>query len=81
MLGWIAATTGGLIKDTTVLCGNVWDTLVDEVSSVPDAFGQGLEHGLFTGEDLPEEEVVDLDHHLDTDESKHVEVKRFGKAS
>ena len=78
MLGWIAATTGGLIKDTTVVCGNVWDTLVDEVSSVPDAFGQGLEHGLFTGSDIEDEEH---DHHVDTEESiasKHVELPKFG---
>lgn len=58
MLSWIAAATGGLIKDTTVFAGNAWDVLVDEVSSVPHAFEQGYEHGLFTGVEPSHDEDI-----------------------
>lgn len=76
MLGWIAATTGGLIKDTQVALGNAWDVITDEVSSIPDAFSTGYDHGLFTGEDLPQ------DHHIDIEETiaeKHGGTRRFGQ--
>lgn len=74
MLSWIAATTGGIIKDTTVLASNAWDVIVEEVSSVPDAFGQGLEHGLFTGPDIADETP---DHHVDVEETHTV--RKFGQ--
>lgn len=83
MLGWIAATTGGLIKDTQVALGNAWDVITDEISSIPDAFSTGYDHGLFTGEDLPEGADCSADHHIDCEESiaeKHVETRKFGKA-
>lgn len=80
MLGWIAATTGGLIKDTQVALSNAWDVLSDEVSSIPDAFSTGYDHGLFTGEDLPVEEP---DHHINVEETiaeTHGGTRRFGQA-
>ena len=88
MLGWIAATTGGLIKDTQVALGNAWDVLSDEVSSIPNAFSTGYDHGLFTGEDLSSSmsgedlPVEEPDHHIDVEETiaeKHVETRKFGQ--
>jgi hypothetical protein len=63
MLSWIAATTGGIIKDITVAAESAFNTVVEEVSSVPEAFSMGYDHGLFTGPDLEE-----LDHHIDVEE-------------
>jgi len=86
MLGWIAATAGGLIKDTQVAIGNAWDTISDEVSSIPEAFSSGYTHGLFTGEDLPSsmsgEDLSVEDHHIDVEDTiaeKHG-VRKFGHA-
>jgi len=63
MLSWIAATVGGITKDITVAAGNTFDYIVEEVSSIPDAFSAGYDHGLITGPDLEE-----LDHHVDVEE-------------
>ena len=76
MFTHIAAFTGGLIKDTVVGVSNVAEWVVDEVSSIPDAFSSGYEHGLITG---PETEA---DHHVDVEElsiaEKHAGLK-FGQ--
>ena len=71
MLGSIAAFTGGLVKDTVVGVSNLASWVVDEVSSIPDSFSAGYEHGLITGDDLsatmsgPETEEDHLDHHIE----------------
>jgi hypothetical protein len=62
MLSWIAATTGGIIKDITVAAESAFKTVVEEVSSIPEAFSAGYDHGLFTGPDL------EPDHHIDVEE-------------
>ena len=88
MLGWIAATAGGLIKDTQVALSNTWDVLSDEVSSIPDAFSTGYDHGLFTGEDLSssmsgEGAGCSADHHINVEETiaeTHCGTRRFGQA-
>lgn len=63
MLQYIAATVGGLCKDTVVGINNVTTYIVDEISSIPDAFSTGYDHGLITG---PEDA---LDHHIEVEET------------
>jgi len=72
MFAFIAATTGGLIKDIVVGVSNVGEWIVDEVSSIPDAFSAGYEHGIISSESEPN---VD-DHHVDVSE---VTTKKWAK--
>lgn len=75
----VAAFAGGLIKDTVVGITDAATWLVDEVSSIPDAFTAGYDHGLITG---PETEA-DLDHHVDVETlaEKHAGPKFGQKAA
>ena len=58
----VAAFTGGIIKDTVVGISDAATWLVDEVSSIPEAFTAGYDHGIMTAPD------EDLDHHVDVEE-------------
>ena len=89
MLGWIAATAGGLIKDTQVALSNAYDIITDEITSIPDAFSTGYDHGLFTGEDLSSSmsgedlPVEEPDHHINVEETiaeTRCGTRRFGQA-
>lgn len=55
MLGHIAAFTGGLVKDIVVGVENAYDYVVEEVSSIPDAFSTGYEHGIMSAPDEDED--------------------------
>lgn len=68
----VAAFTGGLIKDTVVGISDSFDWIVEEVSSIPDAFSAGYEHGIMSAPD------EDLDHHADIPEES-ISQKHAGK--
>lgn len=76
MLGFIASTLGGVVKDLQVGVTNVGEYLYDEVCSIPSAFESGYDSGIISG-DSPSE----CDHHVDVIEEEHPAAKKFGKAS
>lgn len=55
MLGVIAAAVGGLVKDVVVGVENAYDYVVEEVSSIPEAFSTGYEHGIMSAPDEHED--------------------------
>ena len=77
MLGFIAHTVGGLIKDISIGASKVASTASSEVQSIPDAFRSGFSTGIITAsKEVP-------DHHVDVVEEtiaeKHGAPVRFGQ--
>ena len=71
MLGHIAAFTGGIVKDIQVGIGNAYDYVCEEVSSVPEAFSAGYDHGIMSApSELEQTEAFHADHE-DTIAEKH----------
>lgn len=72
----LAAGLGGLVKDVVVGVGDTAEWIIDEVSSIPEAFSVGYSHGLITGSDVE----TTPDHHTDVAklESEGITVTKFG---
>lgn len=74
MLGFIAHTVGGLIKDISIGASKVASAASSEVQSIPDAFRTGFQTGIITKSESS-------DHHVDAVEEsiseKHA-APRFG---
>lgn len=82
MLGFIAATLGGLVKDIQVGLEHTYEYVVEEVSSIPEAFSTGYDHGIVTSPE-PIQEDVELKeaelHMVETANETHI--KRYIKRS
>lgn len=71
MIGWIAETLGGAIKDTV----NVLEEVVEDVSSIGDRFEKGYEDGLITSNEEVTDKEATSTKEEETDDQENSETK------